>query len=50
VAILVAAPGLFSLRWLAVDERHGDGGAAGSAWEFAGDRQRDAAPHNDDVM
>src|SRR4029077_16153310 len=28
---------LIDIRWLAVDQRHGDGGAAGSPWEFAGD-------------
>jgi hypothetical protein len=39
------------IRWLAVDQRHGDRGAAGSPWEFAGDRQpSDAAAHDDDVM
>jgi hypothetical protein len=41
---------LIDIRWLAVDQRHGDGSAA-SPWKFAGDRQAsDAAAHDDNVM
>jgi hypothetical protein len=39
------------IRWLAVNQRHGDRDASGSPFEFARDRQpSDATAHDDNVM